>query len=81
MVSGSVLLLYAGAHKISLKYLFPEKCSSKYVVKDARNVTQFLWQPFSIEFQGFVQEKIKYIQRNLRYYETKGQINFMVVKK
>ena len=24
-VSGSVLLLYAGAHKISLKYLFPEK--------------------------------------------------------
>jgi hypothetical protein len=24
-VSGRVLLLYAGAHKISLKYLFPEK--------------------------------------------------------
>jgi hypothetical protein len=24
-VSGSLLLLYAGAHKISLKYLFPEK--------------------------------------------------------
>ena len=24
-VSGSVLLLYAGAHKILLKYLFPEK--------------------------------------------------------
>ena len=24
-VSGSVLLLYAGTHKISLKYLFPEK--------------------------------------------------------
>ena len=24
-VSGSVLLLYAGAHKISLKYLFSEK--------------------------------------------------------
>ena len=24
-VSGSVLLFYAGAHKISLKYLFPEK--------------------------------------------------------
>jgi cytochrome b561 len=41
-VSGSVLLLYAGAHKISLKYLFPEKCSSKYVVKNARNVTQFV---------------------------------------
>ena len=24
-VSGSLLLLYAGAHKISLKYLFPKK--------------------------------------------------------
>jgi hypothetical protein len=45
--------------KISLKYLFPEKCSSKYVVKNARNVTQFVWQHFSIEFQGFVQKKIK----------------------
>jgi hypothetical protein len=55
-VSGSVLLLYAGAHKISLKYLFPEKISSKYVVKNARNVTQFVWQPFSIEFQGFVKK-------------------------
>jgi hypothetical protein len=33
---------------------FQNKCSSKYVVKNARNVTQFVWQPFSIEFQGFV---------------------------
>jgi hypothetical protein len=52
-VSGSVLLLYAGAHKISLKYFFPEKM---YVVKNARNVTQFVLQPFSIEFQGFVKK-------------------------
>jgi hypothetical protein len=29
---------------------FQKKCSSKYVVKNARNVTQFVWQPFSIEF-------------------------------
>jgi len=79
-VSGSVLLLYAGAHTISLKYLFPEKCSSKYVVKNARNVTQFVWQPFSIEFQG-LSTKIKYIHQNLRYYETIEQIHFMVVKK
>ena len=27
---------------------FQKKCSSKYVVKNARNVTQFVWQPFSI---------------------------------
>ena len=28
-----------------------------YVFKNARNVTQFVWQPFSIEFQGFVKKK------------------------
>jgi hypothetical protein len=27
---------------------FQKICSSKYVVKNARNVTQFVWQPFSI---------------------------------
>jgi hypothetical protein len=27
---------------------FQKKFSSKYVVKNARNVTQFVWQPFSI---------------------------------
>ena len=60
-VSGSVLLLYAGAQ-----------------YKNARNVTQFVWQPFSIEFQGFVNKKrIKYIHQNLRYYETIEQIHFM----
>jgi hypothetical protein len=56
--------------------------SSKYVVKNARNVTQFVWQTFSIEFQGFVKKKrIEYIHQNLRYYETIEQIHFMVVKK
>ena len=44
--------------------------------------TQFVWQPFSIEFQGFVKKKkIKYIHQNLRYYETIEQIHFMAVKK
>jgi hypothetical protein len=42
-----VYLLYVGSHKIALKYLFPEKnvhqkYSSKYVVKNASNVTQFV---------------------------------------
>ena len=61
---------------------FQKKCSSKYVVKNARNVTQFVWQPFSIEFQGFVKKKrIKYIHQNLRYYETIEQIHLMVLKK
>ena len=64
-VSGSVLLLYAGAHKISLKYLFQEKCSSKYAVKNARYVTQFVRQPFSIEFQGFVQKNLNIYTRIL----------------
>jgi hypothetical protein len=26
--------------------------------KNARNVTQFVWQPFSIEFQGFIKKRI-----------------------
>ena len=40
-----------------------------------------MWQPFSIEFQGYVKKKrIKYIHQNLRYYETIEQIHFMVVK-
>ena len=56
---------------------FQKKCSSKYVVKNARNVSQFVWQPFSIEFQKI----FKYIHQNLRYYETIEQIHFMVVKK
>ena len=79
-VSGSVLLLYAGAHNIIELSLSRKKCSSKYVVKNARNVTQFVWQPFSIEFQGFVKKRIKYIHQNLRYYETIEQIPLMVVK-
>ena len=56
---------------------FQKKCSSKYVVKNARNVSQFVYQPFSIEFQ----KNFKYIHQNLRYYETIEQIHFMVVKK
>ena len=64
---------------------FQKKCSSKYVVKNARNVTQFVWQHFSIEFQWFVKKKkelnIYNVHQNLRYYETIEQIHFMVVKK
>ena len=59
------VLLYAGAHKISLKYLFPEKCSSKYVVKNARNVTQFVWQTFFYWISRVCQKKFKYIHQNL----------------
>ena len=44
---------------------FQKKCSSKYVVKNARNVTQFVWQPFSIEFQGFVKKKLNIYTRIL----------------
>ena len=71
---------------VSTKYhwniSFPKFFSSKYVVKNARKVTQFVWQTFSIEFQGFVKKKrIKYIHQNLKYYETIEQIHFMVVKK
>jgi hypothetical protein len=83
-VSGSVFLLYAGAHKISLKYLFPEKMFIEVCCQKCQkcNTGQFVWQPFSIEFQGFVKKKrIKYIHQNLRYYEAIEQIHVMVVKK
>ena len=47
-VSGSVLLLYAGAHKISLKYLFPEKkfiemCCQKWQKCNTICVTTFFY--------------------------------------
>ena len=53
-VSGSVLLLYADAHKISLKYLFPEKmfieiCCQKYQKCNTICVTFFYW--ISMVFQ------------------------------
>jgi hypothetical protein len=33
--------------------------------QNARNVTQFVWQPFSIEFQEFVQNKLNIYTRIL----------------
>ena len=71
-----MLLLYACAHKISLKYLFlQKKLPSKYVVKYASSVTHFVWQIyFPNEFQI---KNIKYIHRNLRYYETKVQLLYL----
>jgi hypothetical protein len=47
-VSGSVLLSYAGAQKISLKYLFPEKmfieiCCQKCQKWNTICVTFFYW--------------------------------------
>jgi hypothetical protein len=76
-----VLLLYAGAHKISLKYLFPEKCSSKYIVKNARNVTICVTTFYYWISRVCQKKRIKYIHQNLRYYENIEQIHFMVVKK
>jgi hypothetical protein len=58
-VSGSVLLLYAGAHKISLKYLFPEKCSSKYVVKKI-----FVTKKLGIEGEFSNAQMIIYLRRH-----------------
>jgi hypothetical protein len=80
-VSGSVLLLYAGAHKISLKYLFPEKmfieiCCQKCQKCNTICVTTF----FLLNFKGLSKKIIKYIHQNLKYYETIEQIHFMVVK-
>ena len=53
--------------------------SRKNVHRNTRNVTQFVLQPFSIEFQGFVIKK--YIHQHLRYYETIEQNSFYGSKK
>ena len=59
---------------------FQKKCSSKYVVKNARNETQFVW-PFSIEFLGFVIFFLLNIYtRILDIMKLIEQIHFMVVK-
>ena len=80
-VSGSVLLLYAGAHKISLKYLFPEKMFSEVCCQKCQKcnticvTTYFYWIS-----RVCGKKRIRYIHQNLRYYETIEQIHFMVVK-
>ena len=81
-VSGSVLLLYAGAHKISLKYLFPEKifievCCQKCQKCNTICVTAFFYWISRV----CKKKRIKYIHQNFRYYETIEQIHCMVVKK
>ena len=80
-VSGSVLLLYADAHKISLKYLFPEKmfieiCCQKCQKCNTICVTTFFYWISRV----CKKQRFKYIHQNLRYYETIEQIHFMVVK-
>jgi hypothetical protein len=62
---------------------FQKKCSSKYVVKNVRNVTpdNLCDNLFLLNFKGLSKKKrIKYIHQNLRYYETIEQIHVMVVK-
>ena len=56
-VSGSVLLLYAGAHKISLKYLFPKKMFIEVCCQKCQKCNTICVTTFSIEFQGFVKKK------------------------
>jgi hypothetical protein len=72
----SVLLLYAYAHKISLKYLFPENIAIEiYFVKNARRKTHFVWQTFFQWISRVCQiANIKYIHQNLRYYVTIVQL-------
>ena len=77
---GQCVIIICRCPQNILKYLFPEKCSSKYVVKNARNVTQ-LCDLILLNFKGLSKKIIKYIHQNLRYYETIEQIHFMVVKK
>ena len=77
----SVLLLYAGAHKI-LKYLFPEKMFIEICCQRCQKCNTICVTTFFYWISRVCQKKkrIKYIHQNLRYYETIEQIHFMVVK-
>ena len=79
----AVLLLYAGAHKISLKYLFPETMFIEICCQKCQkcNTICELCDLFLLNFKGLSKKIIEYIHQNLRYYETIEQIHFMVVKK
>jgi hypothetical protein len=79
-VSSSVLLLYASAHKISLKYLFPEKMFIEVCCQKCQKCNAICVTTFFYIFKGLWKKKIKYIHQHLRYYETIEQIHFMVVK-
>ena len=82
-VSGSVLLLYADAHKISLIYLFPEQMFIEVCCQKCQKCNTICVTTFFYWISRVCQKKkrIKYIHQNLRYYETIEQIHFMVVKK
>ena len=55
--NNSVLLLYACAHKISLKYLFPEKIVIEICCQKCHECNTFcVTNLFSIELQGFVKK-------------------------
>jgi hypothetical protein len=69
-VSGSVLLLYASAHK-----MFIEVCCQKCQKCNTICVTAFFYWISRV----CKKKRIKYIHQNLRYYETIEQIHFMVV--
>ena len=54
-VSGSVLLLYADAHKISLKYLIPEKI---FIQKCQKCNTICVTNLFLLNFKGLSKKKL-----------------------
>ena len=78
-VSGSVLLSYAGAHKISLKYLFTEKIAIEICCQKCQECNTFcVTNFFPLHLIGLSNKKnIKYIHQNLRYYETIEQLLYL----
>ena len=56
-VSGSVLLLYASAHKISLKYLFPEKMFIEGCCQKCQKCNTICDNLFLLNFKGLSKKK------------------------
>jgi hypothetical protein len=69
------MLVFTKYHwNISFQKEFPVK----YVVKNARSVTHFVWQTFlPFNFKCLSNKNFKYINQNLTYYETIVQLLYL----
>ena len=57
---------------VPTKYHWNISFQKKFSLKNARNVTQFVWLTFFYWISRVCQKKIKYMHQNLKYYETRA---------
>jgi hypothetical protein len=64
-VSGSVLSLYASAHKIPFKYLFPEKIFIEVCCQKCQKCNTICDNLFLLNFKGLSKKKLNIYTRVL----------------